>query len=307
MQDFFNAIMCAFKEVLKSSTMKIAMVSGMGITLIWMILGYLFWNDLVLFTSSLLSALPFSMLQSDGAWMLSTFLWLQLVIVTFAIVFTVVGNMAIDKVNKKNYAIFSISIGLLSAVGWSVVWFLKGDYIYNQSLKLIALLPFETVEAGISYLIGFYLIYTLIIVSLIFVTSMFSTKVLSYVAKEYFPDTVMYDETKAKSMRLTLRDTAFFLVASILSFPLLFIPVLNFIILVGLWIWLMKDTLANDTAAFVFGENAKEELKEHKFALWGISFIGSLFNFIPLFNVFGPYFSELSMLFYLKEKRDAQK
>ena len=304
MKDFFHAIMCAFKEVLKLSTMKIAMISGVGVTLVWAIVGFLLWDKIVEFTSSLLSALPFSMLQSDGAWMLSTFLWLQLVIITFAVIFTVIGNMAIDKVNKKNYAIFSISIGLLSAAAWSVVWFLKGDYIYNQSLKLIALLPFETVEAGISYLIGFYLIYTAIIVSLIFVTSLFSSKVLSYVAQRYFSEATMYETTKAKTLGLTLRDTLFFLVASILSFPVLFIPVLNFAILVGLWIWLMKDTLAHDTASFVFGDKAKEELKEHKFALWGISFIGSLFNFIPLFNVFGPYFTELSMFFYLKEKRD---
>ncbi len=304
MKDFFHAIMCAFKEVLKSSTMKIAMVSGVAVTLVWAIVGFLLWDKIIEFTRSLLSALPFSMLQSDGAWMLSTFLWLQLVIITFAVIFTVIGNMAIDKVNKKNYAIFSISIGLLSAAAWSVVWFLKGDYIYNQSLKLIALLPFETVETGISYLIGFYLIYIAIIVSLIFVTSLFSSKVLSFVAQRYFPEATMYETTKAKTLGLTLRDTLFFLVASILSFPVLFIPVLNFAILVGLWIWLMKDTLAHDTASFVFGDRVKEELKEHKFALWGISFIGSLFNFIPLFNVFGPYFTELSMFFYLKEKRD---
>jgi uncharacterized protein involved in cysteine biosynthesis len=95
-----------------------------------------------------------------------------------------------------------------------------------------------------------------------------------------------------------------FLVASIVSFPLLFVPVLNFIILVLLWIWLMKDTFSRDTASFVFADDYERRLQEYKGGLWAISFVGSLFNFIPIFNVFGPYFTESAMFYYLNEKRN---
>ena len=304
MQDFMDAIIFGFKETLRASTMKFAMISGIVVSVVWLIVGLFFWDSIISSSSSILSLLPFSMLRSNGAWMLSTFLWLQIVLVTFALIFAFFGNMIVEKFEREKYASFSLTIGLLSALFWAVVWFFEGNYIYAQFLKLLTWLPFETIEKGISYLIGFYLIYTAIIVSLIFVTSMFSNAFLREIKEKHFPYDKMYDENEAKTVKQTLRDTAIFTIISILSFPLLFIPVVNFIILVGLWVWLMKDTLASDTATFVFGKVDKVKLKEYNIALWGISFIGSLFNFIPVFNVFGPYFSELAMLYYLKEKRD---
>ena len=304
MQDFMDAIIFGLKEILRASTMKFAMLSGIVVSAVWVVVGFFFWNDIVSFTSSILTYIPFSMLRSNGAWMLSTFLWLQAVLITFALIFAFFGNMIVEKLEREKYASFSMMVGLLSALFWSIVWFFEGGYIYAQFLKLLTWLPFETIEKGLAYLIGFYIIYTAIIVSLIFVTSMFSTTFLSEIREKHFPYDTMYDEYEYKSIKKTLRDTAIFTGLSIVSFPLLFIPVINFILLVGLWVWLMKDTLASDTAAYVFGEVDEAKLKEYKFGLWGISFVGSLFNFIPVFNVFGPYFTETAMFYFLKEKRE---
>ena len=305
MQDFMDAVVFGFKGVFKAKTMKFAMTSGLIISVIWVAIGLLFWNGIITNTSSVLELIPFSMLRSNGAWMLSVFLWLQLVLVTFALIFSFLGNMIVEKISRDKYATLSLTIGLASAVFWGIVWFFEHAYIYAQFLKLLTWLPFETIEKGLSYLMGFYVIYTGIIVSMIFVTSMFSGKFLSEIKEKEFPYDTMYDEYEYNTIRKTLKDTAIFIAISIISFPLLFIPVINFLILIGLWTWLMKDTIAYDSAAFVFGEVEKEKLKEFKGAIWGLNMIGSLFNFIPVFNVFAPYFTELAMFYYLKEKRDA--
>ena len=305
MQDFMDAVIFGFKEILRAKTMKFAMTSGLIISFIWIVIGAFFWDGIVSLSSSVLSLVPFSLIRSNGAWMLSTFLWLQAVLITFALIFAFLGNLIVQKVEREKYASLSLLIGLLSAAFWSVVWFYEGGYIYSQFLKLLTWLPFETIEKGLSYLIGFYIIYTGIVVTIIFVTSAYSTAFLQRVKERHFPYDRMYDDFEYKTIKQTIKDTAIFTAASIISFPLLFIPIVNFIILVGLWIWLMKDTLACDTAAFVFGEVDKEKLKEYKGAIWGIAFIGSLFNFIPVFNVFGPYFTELAMFYYFKEKRDS--
>ena len=304
MQDFMDAVVFGFKEILHASTMKFAMLSGIVITFVWVVIGMFLWNPIISLSSDILELVPFSLIRSNGAWMLSTFLWLQAVLVTFALIFALFGNLIMAKMKKERYTSFSIVVGLLSAAFWSVVWFYEGDLIYAQFLKLLTWLPFETIEKGLAYLIGFYIIYTGIVVSMIFVTSTFSTSFLSEVKEKEFPYDTMHEEYEYKTIKETIRDTAIFTAVSVISFPLLFVPVINFIILVGLWIWLMKDTLACDTAAFVFGAVDKQKLKEYKGAIWGLSFIGSLFNFIPVFNVFGPYFTELSMFYYLKEKRD---
>ncbi|QOP45781.1 EI24 domain-containing protein [Sulfurimonas paralvinellae] len=305
MQDFFDAVIFGFKEILRAKTMKFAMLGGLIISVVWIVIGIILWNPIISFSSSILTYIPFSLIRSNGAWMLSTFLWLQVVLVTFALVFAFLGNLIMEKVQREKYASLTLYIGLTSAAFWGVVWFYEGGYIYAQFLKLLTWLPFETIEKGLAYLIGFYIIYTGIIVSIIFVTSAYSGSFLQRVKERHFPYDRMYDEYEYKTITQTIKDTLIFTVASIISFPLLFIPVINFFILVGLWIWLMKDTLACDTAAFVYGEVDKEKLKEYKGAIWGLTFIGSLFNFIPVFNVFGPYFTELAMFYYLKEKRDS--
>ena len=303
MHDFMDAIVFGFKEILRARTMKFAMISGIMVSLFWISLGIVFWDNIIAFSSSILSMLPFSMLRSNGAWMLSTFLWIQLVLVTFALIFAFFGNVIVGKMNREKYSLFSIFIGISSAVFWAVVWFFKADYIYAQFLKLLTWLPFETIEKGVAFLIGFYLIYTAIIVTLIFVASLTSTSFLAQVREECFPYDRMYDDNEIKTIKQAFRDAGIFIVASIVSFPLLFVPVINFIILVALWVWLMKDTIASDASAFVFGDVDKKRLKDLRAGLWGISFVGSLFNFIPVFNVFGPYFTELAMFHYLKDKR----
>ena len=305
MQDFMDAVIFGFKEILRAKTMKFAMTAGFIISVIWIVIGIMFWDNIISLSSSILSFVPFSLLRSNGAWMLSTFLWMQAVLITFALVFAFLGNLIMQKVQREKYASFSLLIGLLSAAFWAVVWFYEGGYIYAQFLKLLTWLPFETIEKGLAYLIGFYIVYTGVIVTLIFVTSAYSSSFLQRVTQRHFPYDKMHNEYEYKTIKQTVKDTAIFTAASIISFPLLFIPIVNFIILVGLWVWLMKDTLACDTAAFVFGEVDKEKLKEYKGAIWGLTFIGSLFNFIPVFNVFGSYFTELSMFYYLKEKRDS--
>lgn len=304
MQDFMDALIFSFKELLRQKTTKYAMGSGFIVTLLWVLIGYFTWPILVNFTSSILSMLPFSMIRSNGAWMLSSFIWLQAVLVTFALIFAFLGNFIAQKVHNKHYSTFALIIGLGSALFWGVVWLSEGDVIYTQALKLFTWLPFETIEKTLAYLIAFYILYTGIIITLIFVTSMLSSSYLQTIKEEHFPYDRFYDDIESKTVTQTLKDTAIFIGLSILTLPLLFIPILNFVILVVLWVWLMKDTLAYDTSTYVFGKEAKEKREEYKIATWGFVFIGSLFNFIPAFNVFGPYFTELALLHYYKEKRD---
>ncbi len=304
MQDFLDAIIFGFREILKKDVIKIAMLSGVIVSTLWIVLGVLFFDSIISMSSAILELVPFSMVRANGAWMLSTFLWLQLVLMTFALLFSFIGTIQANKNDIKKSASTAIYIGLTSTLFWGAVWFFNGDAIYAQLLKLFTWLPFETIEKSLSYLIGFYIIYTGIIISLIFVSSAFSVKFLDEIKKREFGYDRMYEEHEYKNLKQALKDTSIFILISIVSFPLLFIPVVNFIILVTLWIWLMKDTLSYDVAAFVFGEIDKEKLKEYKKGLWAITFVGSLFNFIPILNVFAPYFTQLTMLYYLKEKRD---
>ncbi len=307
MHTFFNAVIFAFKELLSFKIMKPALIIGLITSAIWIYIGFLFWDNIISFSTIFLDLVPFSMIRSDGAWMLSTFLWVQLVLVTYALVFAFFGNIIINIVSKNKHASLSLVVVILSAIFWTIVWYFKGDYIYDEFLQLLTWLPFETIEKSMSYLIGIYFIYNAIILSTVFITSAFSQSFLVSLKDTSFPSEKLIEDHEIKTIAYTLRDTAIFIVASIIAFPLLFIPIVNFIVQIILWVWLIKDTFTYDTASLLIEDINKEKLKEYRVAIWGFSILGAFFNFIPVFNMFGPYFSELAMFYYLKEQRHNKK
>lgn len=301
MQNILEAILFGFSEILNYKIMKRALAIGAVVTIIWSIIAYFIWGDLVSFAASFIDLVPFSMLRSNGAWILSSFLWFSLVLVTFALILAFFGNMILEKVSKEKYSSFSLLVVFASAAFWSLVWFFKGSYIHAQFLKLLNWLPFETVEASLAYLMGLYFVYTAIIVTMLLVTSFFSESLLEDIRDKNFPYEPFLEEDEVKVSENRLLDILIYVVISIVSFPLLFIPVVNFVIQMGLWIWLIKDTFVNDSAALVIPKEKRAKLSEYKSGFFVISAVTSLFNFLPVFNIFGPFFGEIAMFYYLKE------
>jgi len=300
MKNIMEAIFFGFKEILQWHTMKYALISGIVLSGVWIVIGFLSWDYLVSISSHILGWIPFSMVRSNGAWMLSAFIWLQLILLTFAMVFAFFGNFILRNVSKEKYTSFSLWVAFGSALFWTVVWFFKGDYIYHQFLKLLTWLPFETIEKGIAFLIGFYIIYNAIIVSMVFVTSLFSEPLIASIEKRHFSAEPVVRDHLFTSIGYTIKDSLLFVVLSIIAFPLLFIPVINIFTQSALWMWLTKDTVSYDALSLTMANVDKEQIKTHKKAVWFISFIATLFNFVPILNLFGPFFGEIVMFHYFK-------
>ncbi len=300
MTSVMSSVIVGFKEILSWNTIKHVLLSGIFVVAIWIGIGYLMWNPLINLSSHIIELVPFSMVRSNGAWMLSSFLWLQLVLLTFALIYAFFGNIILRSVSQDRYSAFSIYTIVASAIFWGIVWYFKGDFIYTEFLKLLTWLPFETVEKGIAFLIGFYVIYNGIIVTMLFITSLFSEPIIIGVEKKHFEGKEVMRDNLFKSIGYTIKDTLIFIVASIIAFPLLFIPIVNIVVQVILWAWLIKDTISYDALALTREKVNKSEVKEHRFSVWFISLIASLFNFVPLLNLFSPYFGEIAMFHYFK-------
>lgn len=300
MKNMMQSIIFGFREILTWNTMRYALLSGLIISICWGMIGYFLWDYLIAVSSHILDWVPFSMVRSNGAWMLSTFLWLQLVLLTFALVFVFFANLVLRHVAKEKYTLFSIWVAGGSALFWAVVWFFKGDAIYHDFLALLTDLPFQTVEKGIAFLIGFYFIYNAIVVSMVFVASFFSEALIVSVEKRHFKaDKVRRDHTWS-SIGYTLKDSFVFLLVSLLVSPLLFIPLINIVVQIALWAWLVKDTMTYDTAALVYEKVDTKALKDHRTAIWFLSMMVALFNVIPVLNIFGPFFGVIALFHYLK-------
>lgn len=300
MKNTMQAIFFGFREILQWHTMKYALISGIVVTGLWIGIGVVFWDYIVGLSNHFLGWIPFSMLRSNGAWMLSTFLWLQLILFTFSLIFAFFGNFILQSVSKEKYTSFSLWVAIGSALFWSFIWYFKGDYIYHQFLQLLTWLPFETIEKGIAFLVGFYLIYNAIVVTMVFVASLFSEPIIASIEKRHFHEDDVVRDNVFSSIRYTIKDSLLYVVISILCFPLLFIPVVNIFTQIALWVWLIKDTVSYDALSLASSKVEKERIKEHRVAVWFISFVTTLFNFIPILNLFGPFFGEITMFHYFK-------
>lgn len=307
MKDVVYALVFAFGGILKSKTMKFASITGLVVTLLWIVIGYLLWPHIVAFSSSLLVLIPFSMIRSNGAWMLSIFVWFELILITFALIFAFFGGFVSAKVSKTKYNTFAIGILITAALFWTIVWFYKGGAIHQELIRFLTWLPFETIDKGLSFIIGIYLIYTAIITTMIFVASGLNYFFIKEIAQEMYPQDESIKRHELKVLRFTLKDALIFLVASIVAIPLLFVPILNFIVQIALWMWLMKDTFVYDNLSLLGSDTDKEALKEHKAAFWSISAFSALFNLIPVLNLYGPFFGELAMFHYLKDQQHNQR
>ena len=300
MQNVIESIIFGFSEILNYKTMKRALAIGAIVSVAWLFIGYFIWHDLVAFAAYFIDLVPFSMLRSNGAWILSSFLWFALVLVTFALILAFFGNMILEKVSKEKYSSFSLLVVFASALFWSAVWFFEGSYIHVQFVKLLNWLPFETVQSSLSYLLGLYFIYSGIIITMLLVTSFFSQSLLEGIRDKHFPYDPLLEEDEVKVSKHRLKDILIYIIVSVVIFPLLFIPILNFIIQITLWVWLIKDTFVNDSAVLVIKKEKRVKLANYKSGFIVISIVTSLFNFLPIFNIFGPFFGEITMFYYLK-------
>ncbi|NPA50083.1 MAG: EI24 domain-containing protein [Epsilonproteobacteria bacterium] len=304
MKRVINSIIVAFSEILSWHTIKFALSIGFISILIWIGVGYYIWDYIALLSSKIIQYIPFSMIKSNGAWMLSTFLWFQLVLITFALLYVFLGNIILNRVSKEKYSSLTLITAFASAAFWGIMWYFIGDKIYNEFLNLLNMLPFKTIEKAIAFLVGLYIIYNAIIVTILFIVSIFSPLIIKKVQRDYFNEESDI-KTIFSSIRYTIKDTIIFIILSILAFPLLFIPILNIFVQLILWIWLFKDTLSYDALLLVYKEPKKEILKENRFAIYFITMIAVMFNFIPIFNIFGPIFGEIAMFHYFKSLKNS--
>ena len=300
MNELLYALVESFKTITKWKIAKFALLSGLVIMLIWFIIGFIFWQPIVNFTASLLELVPFALIKSNGAWMLSSLIFVQAIFISFSFIIIIAGIFIMEKSKIKQYPryIFTIAFGVI--LFWITIWYFNHETIYKELTKLLTWLPFETVKESIAYIFGIYLIYSLFIVSILLFVAIFSDNILNTafgysIAKKYDLNITKY----------TLKDGAIFLLLSLLFFPLLFIPIVNFFIQIGIWMWLGKDSFTYDMGSIFYNQDElRETIKEHKIAIWFITFMASLFNLIPVLNIFGPYFGEFAMYYYLESYKN---
>ena len=201
---------------------------------------------------------------------------------------------------------FVLKIGFSSILLWVVIltsmWDVYSNIIALYIKKVPLIGTWEWVQSGGSFFISLIVGYMLIIVTMSAFTSMFSEPLLRKLAKKHYPH-IKAEGTPniAKSLMLTIKASVIFFLMFLVSFPLLFIPVLGQVWMLWLWGILIKEPTAYDVSSlFTIDEDTLEQKKQTSGIL---AMFASLFNYIPILNIFAPVFAQILFLHSILGKR----
>jgi uncharacterized protein involved in cysteine biosynthesis len=196
---------------------------------------------------------------------------------------------------------FIVKIALSSMVLMALILWIFWDNFSQLVASLISLIPFigsfEFMQNSGSFFGALIVGYGLIIALISILTSIYSPKLLVKLAKKSYPNIEANDYSKiSKSIFYNIKATAIFIVGLILLLPVIFIPVLGQIVMLFLWSILLKEPTFYDVSS-LFIENEKSYIKGK--SIWIVAICASLFNFIPIVNIFAPIFAQIMFMHWL--------
>jgi len=201
---------------------------------------------------------------------------------------------------------FILKIALSSMLIMVAVLWIFWDSFSSLVSHLVSMIPyighFDFVQSAASFMGALVVGYGLIIALISILTSLYSPKLLVKLAKKSYPNIEPNDYSKiSKSIYYNIKATLIFIVLLILFLPLIFVPVLGQIIMLLLWAILIKEPTFYDVSSLFIKD--EKEYKGYK-SIWIVAIIASLFNFIPILNLFAPIFAQIMFMHWLLPRID---
>ena len=229
-----------------------------------------------------------------------------MLILRIVILFSAISKTTRDILSPK-VLWFIIKIGFASSVFWIAVLYYFWAPFEQFVAKFVAKIPFvggwEWFQETGAFVMALLLGYTLIILTISNLTSFFSEGIILSLAKKDYPDIepVKAGETH-RSIYYTIKATLYFVFMFILCLPLIFIPIIGqTIILTWLWSILLKEPMIYDVGTLFIKDEKELGIKSKK--AWLIAMLASLFNYIPVLNIFAPLYSQILFMHYILSQK----
>jgi len=197
---------------------------------------------------------------------------------------------------------FILKIGLGSILLWVTLLTYFWDDFSSFVTSFMQWIPFEWLQNSIAYIAAPLVGYTLIIITIAILTSLYSEGLLIQLAKKHYPHVkAIASPSIAGSISSTLWATVVFAILYLLLFPTFFIPVIGQGIMLYVWSILLKAPTVHDVGGLFITDKKELKAKRKKSNL--IAMIASLFNYIPLLNIFAPIFAQIMFLHHILGKK----
>jgi len=204
-----------------------------------------------------------------------------------------------SKIIKYSFAPLFISI-----IFWGVVFYLFSGDIVNLVHTYISYLPFgESINniltnVGSTILLMF-LYYELVILSIGVFSSFFVDKITAIINEKYY-NLPERETNLIEGILVSLKGMLNFIIFFVLTFYLLFIPVVNIFYQVFLWSLAIKKPLVFDSSAMFC--DYKEFERKNNLKIWSLIFFTSFIYFIPILSFFGYTLQLIIMTHFVLNK-----
>jgi uncharacterized protein involved in cysteine biosynthesis len=198
---------------------------------------------------------------------------------------------------------FILTIGLSSIAIWVGILIYFWESFESFTTSFLSWIPWEGVQDSIAYVAAPLVGYTLIIITVSILTSLFSDKLMISLAKKHYPKQEIVDDVSIiGSVVVTIKSIVMFLVLFMMLFPLIFIPIFGQIVLLYLWSILLKEPMVHDVGGLFISD--KKELRQKRKKSTIIAMLASLFNYIPILNIFAPIFAQIFFLHHILKETE---
>ena len=194
---------------------------------------------------------------------------------------------------------FTIKIAFLSLFITIVIMWLVHGLLESLISSYLTWIPWDFLKSTVANLGVVLTGYVLFIAAISIFTSLLSDKLLVKIAKKHYNDIEQVGEPKLlQTLWINIKATLIFLALFIVALPFLFIPILGQMVMLFLWSILIKEPTEHDVNVLFSTHKIRSSRS--------ISLIASLFNYIPLLNIFASVFAQILFLHDMMQKEIIQ-
>jgi uncharacterized protein involved in cysteine biosynthesis len=216
--------------------------------------------------------------------------------------------MSISKISSKGFKdilsleviSFVLKIGLGSIFVWSMIMYIYWGELLSIVSSYLTIIPWEWLKTTGSAIATVLIIYIFMIITISILTSLFSEKLLKSLAKKHYNIEAIGTPNDITSIIITLKSIVKFIILFVILFLFIFIPIIGQIVMLYLWSILLRDPTVYDVGT-LFIDN-KTLLKQKSKKATTIAMIASLFNYIPILNIFAPIYAQILFLHHILEE-----
>jgi len=202
---------------------------------------------------------------------------------------------SLQDILSSEVLLFVLKIGFGAIASTGIFIYLFWSILSSFITSYLSWIPWEWLQTTGASAATIALAYMLIIIMISILTSLYAEPLLIKLAKKHYPHTAVVGSPNiSTSVYLSIKSGLIFLFIFMFTFPIIFIPIVGQIYMLWLWSIIIKEPTAYDVSSLFIADKkiVKEKTKKSRI----IAMIASLFNYVPVLNIFAPVFAQILFL-----------